>query len=344
MSDILSIEKFLEKYKKENLLLIDSRSEREFEHAHIPGAINIPLLNNDHRHLVGTEYKQKGREAAVALGFKLVGPHFYEFIQTANELSEKKEVMLYCWRGGMRSSIMSWILSMAGFKVSLLQGGYKFFRKYILTELKQKKRIIIIGGHTGSGKTEILREIKKTGEQVIDLEDFANHRGSAFGKLGLPLQPSNEHFENLLGLAWKNTDHTKNVWLEAESHNIGQVKIPDDVFAQLQCATLVEIICPRDFRQNRILDEYGGFPKKDLAECTNKIAKRLGHLRLTEALKSLEADDFETWVNILIDYYDKTYSHSLNERKSIHRTSIEKKESESIQDLARRIVSEAETF
>ena len=124
MTESINIENFLIKFEDEKVPLLDARSEKEFEHAHIPGAVNIPLLNNDHRHLVGIEYKKKGREAAVALGFKLVGPHFHEFIEKANDLTGKKEVMVYCWRGGMRSSILAWVLSMAGFKVILLKGGY----------------------------------------------------------------------------------------------------------------------------------------------------------------------------------------------------------------------------
>ncbi len=341
MPEVLSIESFLNKFENEEPFLIDVRSEKEFEHAHIPGAVNIPLLNNEHRHIVGIEYKKNGREAAVALGFELVGPHFHEFIKTANGKSKNKEVMIYCWRGGMRSSIMGWVLSMAGFKVSLLKGGYKFFRNFILTELKRKKDIVIIGGHTGSGKTEILHEINMLGEQVIDLEKLANHRGSAFGKLGLPPQPSNEFFENQLGLLWRRTDHTKTVWIEAESHNIGQIKIPDSVFNQLHNAPLIEISCSREYRKERILKEYGDFPKADLAECTTRLAKRLGHLRLTEALKALQNDNFDEWVEILIDYYDRTYSHSLNERKTVNRLIIKKNENESIADFSKRIVKES---
>jgi tRNA 2-selenouridine synthase len=341
MPEVLNIDSFIDKFDKENPLLIDVRSEEEFDHAHIPNAINIPLLNNEHRHLTGIEYKKKGREAAVALGFKLVGPLFHEFINTANEKSKSKEAMIYCWRGGMRSSIMGWVLSMAGFKVTLLKGGYKSFRNFILEELKKKKEIIIIGGHTGVGKTEILSEIKNTGEQVIDLEKLANHRGSAFGRLGLPVQPSNEFFENQLGLLWRKVNQQKVVWLESESRNIGQIKIPDSVFEQLQNAPLVELTCDQEYRKKRILNEYGGFPKNDLAECTSRLGKRLGHLRLTEALTALENNQMNEWLEILIDYYDKTYSYSMNERKTTSRLSISKNENESIPELANRIIKES---
>ena len=160
---ILLVDEFIRKYEHERPLLIDARSESEYFHAHFPGAVNIPLLNNEHRHLVGTEYKKNGREAAVLLGFKLAGPLFHEFIEKANANSENKVAMVYCWRGGMRSSIMSWILSMAGFKVTLLKDGYKSFRNFILEQFNRTIQLIIIGGHTGCGKTDILKALRKMG-------------------------------------------------------------------------------------------------------------------------------------------------------------------------------------
>ena len=341
MPESVTIENFLNIFEDEKLLLLDARSEKEFDHAHIPGAVNIPLLNNDHRHLVGIEYKNKGREAAVALGFKLVGPLFYEFIEKVNGLTDKKEVMVYCWRGGMRSSILSWVLSMAGFKVILLKGGYKSFRNLILDQLKIEKKIIILGGHTGSGKTDILKTMGNRGEQIIDLEGMANHRGSAFGQLGLPPQPTNEFYENLLGCEWRKLDSKKRVWLEAESHSIGQVKIPDDIFIQLQNAPLMEVCCSREFRKERILAEYGEFSKSELAECTTKLRKRLGQLRLTEALFALEQDRMGDWLEVLIDYYDKTYSHSLKERNSSQRISVKVNDDESIDEIAKRLINES---
>ena len=337
MPIVLNAEDFIDKFESEKILLLDVRSEKEFDHAHVPYAVNIPVLNNEHRHLVGIEYKKMGREAAVVLGFKLAGPFFHEFITRASQLCSNREVMIYCWRGGMRSSIMAWILSMAGFRVSILKGGYKSFRSFILGQFLNEKKIIIIGGHTGSGKTEILSEMKKMGEQVIDLEDLANHRGSAFGRLGLKPQPSNEYFENQLGLLWRKIEADKTVWLEAESHTIGQIKIPDDIFNQLQNAPLVEVLCSHAFRKQRILSEYGSFPKKDLAECTSKLSKRLGQLRLSEALYALNDDRYDVWVDILMEYYDKTYAHSLNERNSITKVTLMLNENEKLQDFGHRI-------
>ncbi len=325
-------------------LLLDVRSEKEYKHAHIPGAINIPLLNNDHRHLIGIEYKQKGREAAVLLGFKLVGPKFHEFIIQAGELKKSNEIFIYCWRGGMRSGIMAWLLSMAGYKVTLLKGGYKSFRGMVLNTLTESKRVHIVGGHTGCGKTELLTELRKAGEQTVDLEALANHRGSAFGNLGLPPQPSNEHFENILALQWMNIENTKIVWLESESHSIGTVKIPDTVFHQMQSATLFEVLSPVERRKKRILDEYGVFTKKELADCTSKIKKRLGNLRLSEALNALDDGRMNDWLDILIEYYDKTYSHSLGERKPTGKVSLEVGMDESSENIAERLIAAAKNI
>ena len=341
MSLILNTEDFVNRIENEKILLIDVRSGLEFDHARIPGAVNIPLLNNEHRHLVGIEYKKKGREAAVALGFELVGPHFHEFIKKVNELSDRKEILIYCWRGGMRSSIMAWLLSMAGYKVILLKGGYKSFRSFILSQFEIKKEIQIIGGNTGVGKTDILKSLKKSGEQVIDLEDLANHRGSAFGSLGLKPQPSTEFFENQLGLLWRKLDPEKIVWLEAESHTIGHVKIPDLIFLQLQNAPLFEISGSKELRKKRILEEYGNFPKEELIECTTRLRKRLGLLRLKEALDALDLNRLDEWLDILIDYYDKTYSHSLKERKSSERKMVMVRDDESIDSIANRMVEES---
>jgi tRNA 2-selenouridine synthase len=338
MTEMLQPDEFVEHCLKGDLTLIDSRSEGEFGHGHIPGAVNIPLLNNEHRRLVGTEYKRKGREAAVLLGFQLVGPHFAGIIESVRKQTDRRDVLLYCWRGGMRSSITAWILSMAGFHVRLLRGGYKEFRKRVLRELEIERRFIIIGGHTGCGKTEVLRELSKAGEQVLDLELFANHRGSAFGQLGLPPQPTNEHFENLVALKLMGFHPGMPIWAEAESRSIGRVKVPDHLFVNLQSSPLVEIESSPDHRMRRILDEYGKFSHDDLAACTSKLEKRLGNLRMKEALKALEDSRMQDWLSILMEYYDKNYSYSLGERNPARTIRILMQDGERAEDFSRRLL------
>ena len=335
---------FVNKLTESRRLLIDARSEKEFLHAHIPGAINIPLLNNEHRHLIGIEYKQKGREAAVILGFKLAGPLFHSYIEKAKSLTNEREILIYCWRGGMRSGIMAWLMEMAGFRVSLLKGGYKAFRNFVLSQFSVNRKIVIVGGNTGSGKTEALKELASLGEQVIDLEALAHHRGSAFGSLGLPPQPSTEQFENYLGLQWYCTDPDRIVWVEGESRSIGRIKIPDELFDQLQSAPLLEIICTRYERMRRILNDYGDFPKEDLATCTKRLQKKLGHLRMTLALEALKEGRMKDWINILLDYYDLNYQYSLSLRNSSVRQEVFKQEKENNAVLAQRLIQAAKNL
>ncbi|MFI5220675.1 MAG: tRNA 2-selenouridine(34) synthase MnmH [Bacteroidia bacterium] len=310
MSLTTSIEMFIPELHSGNTVLLDVRSPKEYLHAHLPGAISLPLMNDEERAAVGITFKKEGREAAIVKGFELAGNRFGDFIKKVKELSPNKEVMMYCWRGGLRSSIMAWVLSTAGFKVTLLKGGYKSFRSWVLAELQTEKNIIVIGGKTGSGKTELLIEIKKAGEQVIDLEKLAHHKGSSFGSLGQPPQPSTEQFENLLAMEWFNADKNKILWLENESLLIGTCAIPNSVFDQIRNAPVIEIMLDYEIRKKRILNEYGHFDKKILAEKTTKVKKRLGGLRLKEALAFLEIGNMENWCDIMLNYYDDTYEHS----------------------------------
>ncbi len=310
------ISDFMKILTNDKVPLFDSRSESEYLHAHIPGALNLPLLNNSERQEVGTLFKEKGRDAAIQAGFRLVGPRFFEIIQKANELSPGKEVMLYCWRGGMRSQIMTWLLKINGFRVITLKGGYKAYRNLVLDIVNRPLQTIILGGPTGSGKTEILEAIKSMGEQVLQLETLANHKGSAFGGLGKGSQPSNEQFENSISMEWMRFDSNKPVWIENESRSIGSCILPHKTFALIRNSPLVEINVGIETRKKRILEEYGKFPVDILAETTRKIGKRMGPQHLKQALNFLESGDIEGWLDIVLDYYDKLYSYGTTQRNS----------------------------
>lgn len=316
MSAILEADKFIQLIIQNSIPIIDVRSQAEFLHAHFPGAQNMPLLNNEERVIIGTTYKKKGREEAVHKGFELVGPRFHEFIEQAKSISPNKKIAIYCWRGGMRSGIVSWVLSMAGFQTTLLKGGYKSFRKWTLEKFDTKKNCIVLGGKTGSGKTEILQHLKQKGQQVIDLEKLAHHKGSAFGSLGMPSQPTVEHFENMLALEWDKIKPDTTVWLENESRSIGKVIIPGAVFEQIRNAVVVEINLDYDVRKKRILAEYGIFDKASLAEKTKLITKRLGFDIAKQSLQYLEENNLNAWCDNMMRYYDKTYSHGLSIRKN----------------------------
>lgn len=314
VSQTLVIDDFLKLYRKKSPLLIDTRSEKEYEKAHIPGAVNIPILNNEHRHIVGTIYKEEGRQAAVMKGFELVGPLFKEKMEMALQLAEGREVFVYCWRGGMRSNILAWLLQMAGLRVTLLKGGYKTFRHWALEQIHRPYRLLILGGKTGSGKTEILSQLHKAGEQVIDLEGLAHHKGSAFGLLGMPPQPSQEHFENKLGLALNEINPLETLWLENESRLIGRIVLPPVLFEAMRISKVLEVEVDRLQREQRISNEYCIFPEDLLAEHTQRIVKRLGPQHLKTALGFLAEGDKESWMKIILDYYDKTYTHSNQQR------------------------------
>jgi len=295
--------------------LFDVRSPNEYAAGHIPGAISLPLLNDDERHQVGITYKHKGKDAAVSLGYQLVGSKFIDYINAARNQAVDGKVALHCWRGGIRSNTMAWLMASVGLQVYVLDGGYKEFRQWCLKQMVHSWPLNIISGKTGAGKTEILKELKSRGESVIDLEALAHHRGSAFGGLGLPNQPTQEAFEN--ALAWElNTNRSATrIWIENESRFIGKVRLPDSFYDQTLRSPMISIDRDVESRAHRIIAEYGGFEKNLLIEKTTGITKRMGGDRVKVSVEALESGDFIGWVLPLLDYYDRSYEHSMNERK-----------------------------
>jgi tRNA 2-selenouridine synthase len=314
MSQSLIAEDFLSLYKVSKPLLIDTRSEGEFARGHIPGAINIPLLNNEQRAVVGTTYKKKGRQEAVLKGFELAGPLFHKMILKVSKLSDAPEVMVYCWRGGMRSAVFCWMLNLAGYKTTVLKGGYKKYRSWCQEQFSRPYNIVVLGGKTGSGKTEMLHYLKQQGQQTICMETIASHRGSSFGALGQQPQPTQEHFENMLGFELHDIKKEAPVWLENESRNVGSIKIPDVLFERMRTSKVVEMQVARKIRIMRILKEYGAFSKEMLAENTMKLERRMGGQNVREAVKMLFNDDYDGWLNLLLEYYDRTYDYSNTQR------------------------------
>jgi tRNA 2-selenouridine synthase len=313
VSNSSNIQSFIEKVKTGEVVLLDVRSPGEHAQGHIPGAISFPLLNDEERKEVGITYKQQGQQLAVQKGFDLVGKKFGDFAREALQLAEGKEIMLYCWRGGMRSNVMAWVLSLAGMKVTLLKGGYKAYRGRCLELFKEPWKMLLIAGKTGSGKSEILWEMEKRGASIIDLEGLAHHKGSAFGGLGQQPQNTQEQFEN--DLAWQLLDRKNQlIWLEDESRFIGKLRIPDDFYRSMAQAKLVEVSRSHQDRINRILIEYGHFPKELLEEKTRAVTKRMGGEQVKEALECLAANDMQGWLNPLLKYYDKTYVHTSDDR------------------------------
>ncbi len=291
--------------------ILDVRSPGEYEHGHIPGAVSFPLFTDDERAQVGTCYKQVGREAAVELGFDLAGPRCGEFIRAAKALAPDRQLRVHCWRGGMRSGGMGWILELAGFTVNTLAGGYKTYRRWVRETLATPKPIVILGGMTGSGKTQILHELAALGEPVLDLEGLANHRGSSFGALLLPPQPSTEHYENLLAEQWVKFSAERPIWLEAESSRVGTCRIPSELFAQMETAPAVEVVRSLDERLDLLVNIYGKADTVGLVEATERIRKRLGGDRTQAAIQHIYTGDLRSACAIILDYYDRAYRHDL---------------------------------
>lgn len=311
MSKEIQIEKFLELSNKTPI--IDVRSPGEYEQAHIPGALNLPLFSNEERALVGTIYKQKGKVKAVTAGLEIVGPKLVAFTKFALSL-HSEDILIHCWRGGMRSASMAWLLETVGIKCNILTGGYKSYRTYVREQLEKPYNIVLLGGFTGSGKTDLLQLLSKAGRQVIDLEGIAHHKGSAFGAIGQSAQPTTEMFENILHHELSNLDPALPTWVEDESHNIGKDFIPEPFWLQMRQSPLVVIDATFEQRLDRLVRDYGNYPAQNLMASIQKIEKRLGYDKCKLALEACENNDLKTAAEICLIYYDKAYSNQLVNR------------------------------
>lgn len=293
--------------------MIDVRSPGEYNQAHIPGALSLPLLSNDERAEVGTIYKKIGRNESVIKGLEIVGPKLTSFIKFALSLKHET-LLLYCWRGGMRSSAMAWLFETVGIKCYLLEGGYKSYRTAVLEGFKEELKIILLGGYTGAGKTDLLKHLKASGEQVLDLEGMAHHKGSAFGAIGESPQPTTEHFENILSQEISLYDKSKPIWVEDESHNVGKVYLPESFWIQMRKAPLIKITASFEERLDRLMRDYGNSPIEELKASIQRIEKRLGYDKCKEALTAIEHNQLREAAKIALLYYDKAYQSQLTKR------------------------------
>ncbi len=309
---ILSPEQFL--LLALRLPVIDVRSPGEFQQGHIPGANNIPLFDNDERARVGTTYVKIGKEPAIELGKIIAVEKTSYYLDAVTKIVPEKQMLLHCWRGGMRSAKIAAFYAEHGYKVFVLEGGYKAYRGFIRKQFLSGRPLYLIGGYTGSGKTAILKQIGCLGHQIIDLEALANHKGSNFGHLGQEEQPTTEQFENNLYREWSELEPLRPLWLEHESMSIGSIYLPDTFRAAMMDAVLFFIDVPKADRIRRLVDEYACFDKTELMTVLEHLAQFMGSYQSREALLALQNDDFEKVADLTLGYYDKLYSNSLSRR------------------------------
>ncbi len=314
------------------------RSPGEFARGHIPGAHNLPLFSDEERAAVGTLYRHQGRPAAVRHGLALVGPRLAPLAEQATGLAgDDGKVRVHCWRGGLRSSSTAWLLETCDLSCTLLEGGYKAFRRWLRQSLAQPRPVVLLGGHTGSGKTDVLHALRRAGAQVLDLEGLAHHRGSSFGGLGQLPQPTTEQFENEIAMALQAISPHTVLWIEAESVQVGCCRIPPELFQQMQQAPLVELRRPDHERLDHLLATYGAMPRRELVEATRRIGKRLGPQRTQQAAEAITAGNLRLACQLILNYYDRTYAHGL--ARSPHRTVPLVSAGESTMAIAQRLLA-----
>ncbi|MBL0356763.1 MAG: tRNA 2-selenouridine(34) synthase MnmH [Chitinophagaceae bacterium] len=344
----ITIQEFIQLAKTNPVF--DVRSPGEYNHAHIPGAYSLPLFTDEERKVVGTAYKQQSRKEAIKIGLDYFGVKMKTMVEETEDIVSRFSlkrlnvpvpslgggvgILVHCWRGGMRSAGVAWLLDLYGFKVYTLAGGYKAYRKWVRDQFEKAFQLKVLGGYTGSGKTIVLRQLQGSGLPVIDLEALANHKGSAFGALGEIAQPAQEMFENLLAesltdVRWPlagnseaiiNDQRSTNngfLWIEDESQRIGNLKIPDSFWKQMRNSEIVFLDIPFEERLRYLTAEYGKFEKEKLVNAVIRIQKRLGGLDTKNAVNYLIENDHTACFRILLNYYDKWYAKGLYSRDKI---------------------------
>ena len=299
-------------------LLIDVRSPCEHASERIPGSINLPLLSDEERAVVGTIYAEQGDSVARREALRFIAPKISPIVDNIVRIrKERQPTVIHCWRGGLRSEAVASVLSIAGIDCWRLTGGYKAWRNYLLTQLKESRftlNAVVLQGLTGVGKTEILGHLSELGASVLDLESLAHHRGSVFGSLGLGSQPTQKNFEAELWTKLKGFGN-KSVFLEAEGRKIGQVALPDCILKKIQTGKRLLVTGSLEVRRARILSVY--MDKLDVQavniyEYLYKLKERLGAKRIAELMELANRKQYEELVNaLLIEYYDPLYRRQI---------------------------------
>jgi len=297
-------------YGKE-YLFIDVRSPAEFAEDHIPGAVNIPLFSNEERAIVGTMYKQIGKDVAINKGLEIVSHKLPEMIAEYKKL--KGKLCVYCWRGGMRSGSVVSLLASLQFDVVQLENGYKDYRRFVREQLDAVgiPPMMVLYGLTGSGKTEMLQQLPNS----LDLEGLAQHRGSIFGDVNLSPR-TQKMFESLLLQRLFALRNEKSIFVEGESRRIGPVVIPLSIWNAMQKGTKVKVVCSQEQRVDRLYTEYcDNFQTEKMKEKIHAIEKYLGKKQADALCLMLDRGEIRAVIEkILTEYYDKLYTHTVESK------------------------------
>ncbi len=321
MRETIELEKALEQ-KRKGALLIDVRTPAEFDETTVPGAVNVPIFSNEERVQVGTLFKQQGRKDARKLGVQLVAPKIPLLMEQVEDLrrGHSGPVIVFCWRGGMRSLAMTSFMNLAGIPAQQLLGGHKGFRRKVLDYFEQQQwpPVFVLRGLTGVGKTRVLHQLGEMDYPVVDLEGLANHRGSAFGALGLEPQPAQKKFDALL---WDRLEQLKDkpyLVTEGESLHIGRVMVPKSFHQAMQVQTSLWLTAPMDVRTQIILEDYPALDqlREQFKKPINALKERLGGKVVSEFLELLDLGKWDKLVReLMVRYYDPLYLHTLPEQK-----------------------------
>ncbi len=293
-------------------LLVDARTPLEFEEDHIPGAINVPLLDNDERVEIGILYKQQGPQKARLRGLEITAARFPAMVATIAQMAGDRPILVYCWRGGLRSKTVASILDLSGFPAVQLQGGYKSYRAHVSAYFDQYRPsgpMVVLHGLTGSGKTSFLHTIDTNHYTVIDLEGLARHRGSAFGALGLSQTLSQKHFESILWNELRKSPPGRPIILEGESRRIGRISLPGNFYEVMGESIKIWCETSMNTRIDRLITEYGKEEyREEMAVALLRIRKKLGGEKYDEIAGYLEKWDLHPFMKgLLVNYYDKVY-------------------------------------
>jgi len=298
--------------------IIDARSEDEYALDHLPGALNWPSLDNEQRITIGTLYKQVNPFEAQKKGAAMVAINIAQHIeQHVMSLPKSWQPLVYCWRGGKRSGSLALILGQIGFKVSIIEGGYKAFRSALveaLPSLAQGLSWRVICGPTGSGKTRLLHCLQQQGAQVLDLEGLAHHRSSVLGLIPGEPQPSQKHFDTLLWDALKNMDPARPVYVESESKKVGNLAVPESLILAMRSSPCYQLVLPDEERVALLLEDYDFFAKDPGFFCDRLDAlTSLRGKQLVEQWQSqVKSGELAQVVRELLSlHYDPTYFASM---------------------------------